>query len=336
MPDPFDDGFAKVLPQAPSARMGHNNPPEMLPIGPQLTEQLEAGHTKLFKRGADLIAAGPRFKKIEGDKDVKRFTEFVRQIQEWLKIAEGLRAAEAEPYRLGHAQVNGVFGNDRAEALKAIKERLLAEQTRYNAVVLEAQRKADRERLANIRRDQERARQAQIAADQAAARAKAVAQKRIDDAAIAQQKAEAKRIADGIIEAAKLAPKPVPKAVVKAIEKAEIAQDAADAARDKVDDVKAEVTRAERAVHRPAAAITRSRSSNAVQSGQEFVDFRELDPAKLDLDKIGKFISVEHLEQAIRSYISVHADSIKDELRNKRQPIRGVEFWINLRTRVGG
>jgi hypothetical protein len=37
---------------------------------------------------------------------------------------------------------------------------------------------------------------------------------------------------------------------------------------------------------------------------------------------------------AVRGYITANGEAIKEELRNRRQPLKGVEFWINTRTNV--
>jgi len=124
--------------------------------------------------------------------------------------------------------------------------------------------------------------------------------------------------------------------VIQAIDKAQAAERKAALARDDVDDRKADVTRAERAAKLPAAAVTRTRSPNAVQSAQEFVDFRSLDRNIVDLEPLRAHLSTEHIEMALRSYIGANTTAIKEEIRNRRQPLRGVEFWINQRTRVGG
>jgi hypothetical protein len=106
--------------------------------------------------------------------------------------------------------------------------------------------------------------------------------------------------------------------------------------RDQVDEAKADVTRAERRLAAPAAELTRSRSANAVQSQQEFVDFRDLDRNKISLEALRSHIGIDHLAQAVRSYVAANNDALKEDLKNRRQPLAGVEFFLNSRTRVGG
>lgn len=320
--DKFDDGFSEMLPATASAGIGHNKGPEWLPVGAELENKLTAAHKKVLDRAEELRTKVGAFRKVSSTAELKRATEYVRQLQEVMSVLEAAVTAERAPYRVALGQVKGVLGDpfDSVEAIKKATESLM---NTYNAKVLREERARLAEAAAAKRREAEAARRVQEAADRAARDAAAAAQRKIDEAA---RKAA---------EAAKPAKAP-PKAVVKAIEKADDAQRAADRARDVADDAAGDVTRADRATRAKAADITRARSPNAVQSGQEFVDFRDLERGKIDLETLRPYLSLAHIEQAVRGYIASHGDEIKGELRNRRQPVKGVEFWINLRTRVGG
>lgn len=294
----FDDGFSEMLPAPASHGIGHNQGPEFLPIGKELEDRLKTAHKKPMRRAADLLKA-PEISKVENVTQLKAATERVRQYQATLTELDGQRKAEKEPYRLGGAQVDGFF-NEVAEEIQLLKmgtERLM---NGFNDRVRLAERK---KRLADLAA-------AQLAQAETARLAR-VAKEKADKAA---EKARGKIT--------------IAKAADKAAE-AEIALDA-------VEEAKADVTRAERAVAAPAADLTRQRSPNAIQSQQEFVDFRDLDRAKIDLELLRSHIGIDHLAQAVRSYIAANNDALKEELKNRRQPVRGVEFWMNSRTRVGG
>jgi hypothetical protein len=294
----FDDGFSEMLPAPASHGIGHNMGPDFLPIGTELTDRLKAAHKKAMKRARDL-ADTPAIAKVETVAHLKAATERVRQYQASLTELDGQRKAEKEPYRLGGAQVDGFF-NETAEELALLKiatERLM---NRYNDAVKAAARKKLAAELAAKR----------IAEDIARKAALALAEK----ARVAAEKAKGKVT--------------IAKAATKAAE--------AEEALDLHDEAKADVTRAERALAAPAADLTRQRSANAIQSQQEFVDFRDLDRSKISLEALRSHIGIDHLAEAMRSYITANNDALKEDLKNRRQPLVGVEFFMNSRTRVGG
>lgn len=294
----FDDGFSEMLPAPPSAGIGHNQGPAMLPIGEELNERLAQAHKDAMDRGRALLRARkiPEIKDQAGD---KKATERVRQIQASLTELDGQRKAEKEPYRLGGAQVDGFF-NEVAEDLEIQKREIEKNANEYKRQVRETARKAAAAELAK-----------KIAAE---AEARRVANAKLAKAAAAAAKAKG----------------------AKTIAKAAIAQAEANEARDVLDDAKANTTRAERQLALPAADLTRTRSSNAVSSQQEFVDFTELDRKMLSLEDLRAHFSIADLEVAIRSYIKANNDALKTDIKNRRQPLRGVVFFMNDRTRVGG
>lgn len=320
--DKFDDGFSEMLPTPPSAGIGHNRPPESLPVGADLETRLQKAHKESLDRAEELRSKAGSFRKVETQNDLKRATEYVRQLQAAMTALSGAIDLERAPYRVALGQVGGVLGEPH-DAIEAIKKATEALMTTYNQKVLREERRKREADLAKKRADEETARALQRAKEAAAQKLRDAAQKKIDEAAAAAA------------QAAKPKAEP-PKAVVRAIAKADEAQRQANEARDIVDDHRAEVTRAERAVKAPAAEITRQRSPNAVQSAQEFVDFREFNKDMIDLERLRSFLGTDHIQTAIRAYIASNNASIKDDIRNRRQPLKGVEFFINQRTRVGG
>lgn len=324
MGNKFDDGFSELIPPTPSSQVrgiGDNKGPEWLPIGTELEDRLKAAHEKVLGRAEELRSKVRSFAKVSSGPELKRATEYVRQLQEVLTVLDSSAKIEKEPYRVAISQVAGVLGEpyDSIEAIKRATESLM---NAYNQKVLREERRKREAEAAQKRAEAETARRLQVAKDAEAAEARRKADAVIAEAA--RKAADAKK------------PKAPPKAVVKAVERAEIAEAEAKDARDLVDDAHADVTRAERAAAAPAADLTRARSPNAVQSAQEFVDFRDLDRDKVDLEALRGHFSILHLQVAMRSYIDANRGAIKEDIRNRRQPLRGVEFWINQRTRVGG
>lgn len=296
----FDDGFSEMLPAPASAGIGHNQGPEWLPIGHELGDRLKQAHKKAMKRAGDLLAA-ETIDKVENPTQLKKATERVRQIQASLTELDGQRKAEKEPYRLGGAQVDGFF-NEKAEELALTKlaiERLMND---YNSRVAAAARKAAADEL--------RKKQA------AEALARQVAADKLRKAEEAKAKARGK--------------KTIEKAAGKVIE----AEDAIAAH----EQSQVEVTQAQRRLAAPAADLTRSRSANAVSSQQEFIDFRDVDRKKIDLEKLREHLSIGAIESAVRLYVAANTDSIKADLKHKpaRQQLAGAIFFMNSRTRVGG
>jgi hypothetical protein len=295
---PHDDGFSELVIPPPSAGIGHNMGPEWLPFGTELTDRLKAAHKKPMKRAADLIKADP-IDKVENVTQLKNATERVRQYQATLTELDAQRKAEKEAYRLAGAQVDGFF-NEAAEQVALLKvgtERLM---NSFNDRVRAAERKK---------------------------RAQALAAAELARQAVARKAAAAKEKADKLAEKAR-GKQTIAKAAAAAADAEELL--------DQVDEAKAIVTRAERSLAAPAADLTRARSANAVQSQQEFVDFRDLDRAKISLEALRSHIGIDHLAQAVRSYITANNDALKEDLKNRRQPLVGVEFFLNSRTRVGG
>lgn len=319
--DTFDDGFSEIVVQPPSAGIGHNKGPEWLPVGSELQEKIETHYRALLERAKELIAKQGAFKSVGNEADLKRSTEYVAQLQEAMTRLTSAYDLEGAPYRTAQSQVRGLLGMPKDD-LEAIKRTVEGPMTAYNAKVLrEAREKREKEAAAK-RKAEADAREAQRIADAAALKARQEAQRKIDDAAAKAKAAGATK------------PKLPPAAVFRAIEKADALAEVAKAARNIADDVSAEASRATKHAAAPAADLTRKRSPNAIQSGQEFLDIRNVDKALLDPAKIWPFIKTEQLEQALREYGRINASEIKKQIAAKKQPLTGVEFFINLRTNV--
>ncbi len=313
----IDDGFSEMMPEPPSARrgaIGDNMGPEWLPIGPVLDERLTETHAKILKRAEEVRVSGLAIKAVGTPAQLKTATERVRQIQASMVTLDNTRKVEKEPYRLGGSQVDGVLGSPFSD-LEVVKRSIEAMMDAYNRKVVREERAKAAAIAETRRKEQEAALKRKLEADAKAA----AARKKAEDAIAA---AEAKKIRG--------------KTADRLIDKANELTREADAAADEHEDKTTEVERAHRQLLRPASMLSRSRSTNAVQSQQEYVDFRAVDKAKIQVEALLPFLTGEMLATALRGYIQANGQSIRDDLKNRRQPLRGVEFFINTRTRVGG
>lgn len=308
------DGFGALEYLPPR---GHNRPPSLL-LDEALVADIENDSAFLFARADELAGAESRMPPVDGPTNEAKATEFVRQIQAAVKAIDAARIARKEPYRRGASQVDSRF-NIPTDALEKLKKRVEARLTEYKRAVAEAarakaeaeakaRREAEEKAAAERRRAQEEAERKEREAREAA---EAAARKRSAEAR-AKAEAEARRAAD----AAEVAR--------KQREAAEEAERVAAEARHK----------AEKLAEAPAAEHTRRRSTSAVSSLQEFVDFRDLDRRNIDLDKLREHFTTDAIETAVRAYARANSDMIKAELKNARQPLRGIVFWINARTNV--
>jgi hypothetical protein len=50
------------------------------------------------------------------------------------------------------------------------------------------------------------------------------------------------------------------------------------------------------------------------------------------LEALRAHLPASALESAVTSYLKANKDTIKDELTNKRQPLRGVIFFVDTKT----
>lgn len=342
--DLYDDGFAPLDPAPPSAPMGHNNPPEALPVGEELEALLLKTHAKLLKRAEELRSKSGLFKSVANKNELTKATEYVRQLQAAMKTLDQAQAAEKEPYRVAIGQVAGVLVEP-FNALELIKRNLERLMTAFNQKVIREER-AKRDKELAQKRAEELAKKR--IADEAKRKAEE-AQRKADEAVrIAAEKAAAKAAAkkskgvgDKVPTGTTVAAQPVvaasvTAAVAKTIAKAEALKVEAKTAENDAADANADTVRAARAAQAPAAELTRHRSANAVQSAQEYVDFTISNFDDVDIEKLRSFIPQEAINQAVRAYVRIHEDRIKRALKIDQPVISGVSFFINGRTRVGG
>jgi hypothetical protein len=355
------DGFSQIVTEAPP--IGHNNPPGLL-TGEPLMDRVKLTHRDLLKRGADLVAAearipkGPDGKLICPDDDwEKKLTETVRQIQGAHGSLDTARTAEIEPYRNATSLVHGLFRdlmdklvdpdpkktqnslkaraeralNDYKTKKRQAEERRLAEEAELRRQEEEKARRAREETERKAREEEDRRRAAaaeeERKAQEAAAEALAVANRKRNAEARAAADAEAARLAEIARETSDRRRREEEQA-------AEERRQREEAARVEEDQAAEARATAEAAAATGAAGVTRTRSSNAMSGQQEFVDFRDFNRETIDLEKLRAHIPTDAYEQAVRSFVRANADMLKDEIKNRRQPVRGVVFFINTRTQV--
>lgn len=337
MSDLLGDGLTAAAP--PDERLpprDHNQPPELLQ-GEELKDAMATKHAELFRRALNLIDAEARIPKdanntlLCNDEETEgKMTEMVRQIQAVWKALDSTRTAEKQPYDMVADTIHGMFreimdklvdpNGTRQRPGNKLKERLERALTGYKIhketqARLEAERQAKKARafeqivllghFCTMLPDFKAAYDAQLAADEAAAKArskkaKEEAEKKAEDARLANEAAAAKAAEQS-------------KQAAAATETREMA---------------------ERRTTTSSANLTRTRSQSAVSSLQDFTDFRDVNRDTIDLDRLRPHIPLDAIEQAVRAYERANSDAIKDELKNNRQPLRGVTFFINKRTNV--
>lgn len=158
----------------------HNRPD---PIA-VLRDELEAESQTLLRRRDQLMDARERVPPIDSDDAVKQVSDYIRQISECIKTAEGARVGRKEPFLASGRAVDGFFKGitDPLDKLKSEVQRRL---TTYQ-----------REKEARERRErEERAAEARRQADAAAAAAREAerqmqSERDLKEALVRQQEAE--------------------------------------------------------------------------------------------------------------------------------------------------
>jgi hypothetical protein len=174
--------------------LGHNRP--------DLATDLEASFEDITARADELIDGLYNVPEVIEDEDTeRRATDYVKQIREHQKKANGLRVAEKEPFLSAGRQVDGFFKGKIIDPLDKVAVSVLARLTEYKRAV-EAQRRREREAAERKAREEaERQRQeAERAAEEmqddadadAAVEAERAAERAEADAARAKKAAEAK------------------------------------------------------------------------------------------------------------------------------------------------
>ena len=287
-----------------------------------LRTTLRERHDKLLLKANDLVEAEARIPKdadgnlvCEDDAWETRLGDVVRLIQGTHKALDTARTAEKQIYDDLAGAVHGLFREamdklvdpnaSRSRPDQSLKGRIERAITAYKVRVQAAARK-----------------KAQEEADRRAAE-EAAERQRARDA-----EAEAQRLAE---EAARKR-KPETKAAAEAA--AQTAANTAAQATERANVASQDRAQAEAIASAPAADLTRRRGTVSVSSLREFLDFRDVDHAKLPAITLWAYISADAKEKALRAYMTANADPIKDGLKNSVQPLAGVTFFINHSTTV--
>lgn len=326
-------GFGPVVESEPAAGPGHNS--GLIPGNAEVLRSIEDRHAPLFERADELLASEQR---IPRDKDEnlfcpdtaweKNLTELVRQIQGANKSLDLARAAEKQPYDDLASAVHGKFReimdqlvDPRTRGGNGLKQRVERALTDFKERVRqELIRKAEEEAKKRRAEESERAMD-QLWADARVELAEYDARKAAE-AAARKRNPEVKAAA---LEAASMAAQQVDAAHQDAGAAAVAAAGASNAR-----------AIAEEPLKAPASDLTRARSASATSSLREYVDYRDVDHNRLPASQLWAFISTAEKEKAIRGYIKLHADAIKERLKANPndQPMNGVEFFINRGTTV--
>lgn len=194
---------------APTAGIGHNNPPIETPD--EIQERLAISHLALIGRRDELLEMSERLPKAdEIDSDwEKKLSDGIKAASTFIKASEARRVDEKEPFLAAERAVDGFFKQQsdpvtklkdtmgallttyqRAQARKELEARLERER-----IAREAQAKAERERIAAQEEARRLARKKQADADAAAAAARKVAEAKEAEARAADETAAAAKAA---------------------------------------------------------------------------------------------------------------------------------------------
>lgn len=317
-----DMGFSEIL-DVPG--LGHNaGPTGLTPHGDELEAEVTRLHGALFKRAADLIAAGKRMPDaITDHAGDERATEFVKQIQACVAALDAARIGSKQPYDLAADQIHALFRQSMDElarpsgnknALDGLKERVQAKQTAFKLEV-ERKKRAAAEEEARLAREREAAERAKREAAEAEARRLKAEADEAAAAAARKRNAETKEAAEA--EARRIA------------KEAEDAAAIADAAREAERESGNQRALAETKATLPAADHTRARGrSGGVSSLVTFWNFRDIDRVALDYAALGPHFTTAAIEAAVRSYMTANRDAVE-----KGHALKGVTFFKDHTTR---
>lgn len=320
-----------AVPATEVPTIGHNNPPE-----DPLLDRLMDEHAGLIKRRDELLAgAGRAPGSIDDEETAGKMADFVqKQIDPFLKRAKDVHQSEKEPFLSGGRTVDG-FWHKLVDDIEKAKTALNARRKAY------ADKKAAEER----RRREEEARKAEEEARIARAYAAEEERKRIaaeQEAERQRQEAEAARRREAEAEAARLKSEGDLAAAIEREEQAKrdrAAEDErrAEAARRSEEEARIAREEAERldalaaAAAKAAAAkpaeLGKSRGNYGGQTSlKQFINFKDLDRAKIDLETLRFHFSDEDMEKAIRSWIKANTNAIR-----AGQQIVGVTLYEDTR-----
>lgn len=302
-----------------AAGIGDNSGQTGLLIGEDLLLRVKKTHFDVLKRAGDLITAADRIPKTPDGKGFlcaddateKKMTEMVRQLSSCHGNLDTARTAEMAPYRENMNAIHGLFRDIMDKMVDPDKKTAVSLKSRLERALTAFKTK-------KLNEERERAAAEKKKADDAAAAAAAAAQAKADEAAALAAEAARKRNPEKKAEAQAAADAAAAQAQALAGAAESTAAVAAEVAETSVVDSR----------------VVNSRSANALSGLQEFVDFKDLDRNKVDLEQLRQHIAADALEQAVRAYIRANNEALKQSTPKGDQPLKGVTFFINARTQV--
>lgn len=298
--------------------IGGNQPP--LLTGDDLTKYLEETYTEDMRRTAELLDKGAKYLTINSDAEDEAATEFMVAVRARYKTSEASRVKEKSPYDDSAGRVHAFFKTKVLDMLGlaptdkktfdpvtrtdlGLGPRINMAQTLFKTAKAEIERK-------RRQAEEEAARAVERAAFEAA-------QKAAREAEEAARAAARKRNAD---------------AIAAANAAAEVARKSAAAAAEAANKAAEERSAAQAAAAVPMADLSRSRGARGgVASLKTFVDFRDLDRDKIDLEKLRPYFDDKALGKAVESWIDANKGAANTAIKTGQQPIAGVIIYENYR-----
>ena len=299
--------------------LGHNLPP--LLTGDQLTAYLEKAYAPDVLRTEELLEKGAKYLKISSDPEDEAATEFMVAVRARYKASEASRVKEKTPYDDSAGRVHAFFKTKVLDLLGlaptdkktfdpvsrtdlGLGPRINMAQTIYKTAKAEAERKRRAE-------EEAKARAVEMAAQEAARKAAQEAQE-AERAAARKRNAESIAAASAAAEAARKAADEAAAAANKAAEERSAAQAAASV---------------------PMADLSRARGDRGgVSSLKTFVDFRDIDRDKIELEKLRPYLDDKALERAVKGWIDANKGYANTAIKTGIQPIAGVVIYENHRS----
>lgn len=303
------------------AGIGHNNPPELL-TGDDLSRYLAETYAEDVERTDALLAKGAEFLVIENDEQDAAATQFMVSVRARWKDSEASRAKEKTPYDDNAGVVHAFFKTRVLDPLGRPPEntratfdpvsrtdlglgpRVNMAQTIYKVKKAEEERKR-REAEARAKAEEERkAREAAAEAERQAREAEAAAARKRNE----QTKREAE-------------------------EAARVAREKAEAAREAENKAAEERAAANAQASASMASMSQSRGERGgVSSLKTFVDFRDIERDKIDLEILRPYIDDKALEKAVKGWIDANKGAANQAIKTGVQPVRGVVIFENHRS----
>lgn len=294
--------------------LGHNLPP--LLTGDELTAYLGLTYATDVARTEELLEKGAKFLTINSDLEDEAATEFMVSVRARYKGSEANRVKEKTPYDDSAGRVHAFFKTKVLDLLGlaptdkktfdplkrtdlGLGPRINMAQTLFKTAKAEAERKR-REEEARIAAEAERLRQIE--------RQKAEDAAREAERAAARKRSEASRVA--------------------AEEEATRRRAELDAAREAENKAAEERSAAQAAAAVPMADLSRARGDRGgVSSLKTFVDFRDIDRDKIDLEALRPYLDDKAIEKAVKGWIDANKGAANTAIKTGTQPIAGVIIY---------